>query len=286
MNRVSDTDTYPTPRGGSAAGPPDAAGIRDKERGPQPLAAVERAVQVLDVLGTAPQGLELQEIAAKVGMSTPGAYRTLQTLAGGGLVAQDGKRGVYRLGPKVLYLARTMRSEASLAAAAEPEVRALAESTGEAVALAVARGGRIWSILGFPGSRDVVAQPRLAQGEPNFHTTGRGKLHLAHMPREEARALIAATGLPRSTPNTIADEATLWREVDEARARGYAVNRGQRSPHLAGVAIPIFDADGTLLATIGITVPLYSLDDAREAELVRLGKAAARQIEHRLSGQP
>ena len=256
----------------------------DGAPGPQPLAAVERAVRVLDVLGASPQGLELQEIAARVGMSPPGAYRTLRTLAEGGLVAQDGKRGVYRLGPKVLYLARTMRSEAALVATAEPELRALAESTGEAVALAVARGGRIWSILGFPGSRDVVAQPRLAQGEPYFHTTGRGKLHLAHLPRAEARTFIAATGLPKLGPNTITDEAELWRQVDEARRRGYAVNRAERSPHLAGIATPVFDADGTLLATLGITVPVYSLDDEREAELARLGKDAARRIEQRLNG--
>ncbi len=89
-------------------------------------------------------------------------------------------------------------------------------------------------------------------------------------------------GLPKIGPNTCVDEAALWREVDEAYKRGYATNKGERSPELAGVAVPIFERDGGLLAMIGITVPRYTLTAEREAELVRLGKAAARRIEDRV----
>jgi DNA-binding IclR family transcriptional regulator len=254
--------------------------------GPVPLGAVEKAIQILDLLGQLPEGLDLQAIAARVGMSASGAYRTLQTLVGGGLVIQEGRRGAYRLGPRILTLARSMSSEAALVAAAEPEVHALAEATGESVALAVVRGDRIWSIVAATGSGDLVAQPRLAHGEPNFHTTGRGKLHLAYLPRAEARALIQRTGLPKAGPNSITDEDRLWREVEETRARGYAVNRAERSPHLAGVAIPVFGAGGELAATLGITVPVYTLTPEREAELARLGLAAARRIQAKLHGTP
>jgi DNA-binding IclR family transcriptional regulator len=85
-------------------------------------------------------------------------------------------------------------------------------------------------------------------------------------------------------PNSITDEARLWREVDEACARGYAVNRAERSPHLAGVAVPIFDGDDALLATVGITVPVYTVTPEREIELAQLGQAAARRIGRRLRG--
>jgi IclR family acetate operon transcriptional repressor len=245
---------------------------------------VEKAIAMLDVLALAPGGLELNEVAEKVAMSPPGAYRTIQTLLAGGLVTQDGKRGVYRLGPKLLVLARSLRSEAALAAAADQELRALAESTGESVALAVVRAGRIWSIAGYAGSGDLVAQPRLASGEPYFHSTGRGKLHLAYLPRAEAEALIAQTGLPKVGPHTITDAKRLWREVDQARARGYAVNRAERSTHLAGVAVPIVEGSGALLATIGISVPVFTLTESRERELAQAAQAAARRIEARLGG--
>jgi DNA-binding IclR family transcriptional regulator len=249
------------------------------------VAAVAHAIQVLDALAAAPRGLELNAIAAAVGMSPAGAYRTLYTLAAGGLVTQVGRRGLYRLGPKVLTLAQAMRGESALLAAAEPAMRELAAATGESVALAVLRNRRIWSIASFAGSGEIVAQPRLAHGEAYFHTTGRGKLYLAFLPPEEARAIIAATGLPPIGPNTVTDEATLWRQVDEARERGYAINRRERSEHLAGVAVPILDPQGHILATLGITVPAYRLDAAREAELARAGQAAARQIERGLRGE-
>jgi len=273
-------DVPPEERPG--AGGRDARGHPPAE--PVPLGAVEKAVHILDALGQAPKGLDLQAVAAAAGMSAPGAYRTLQTLVRGGLVVQEGRRGAYRLGPRILSLARSMQGEAALVAAAESELHALAEATGDSVALAVVRGDRIWSIASATGSGDVVAQPRLAHGEPYFHTTGRGKLHLAYAPPAEARALIARTGLPKVGPNTITDETRLWGEVEDARRRGYAVNRAERSPHLAGVAIPVFDAGGHLAATLGITVPVYTLTPEREAELARLGQDAARRIERRLGG--
>jgi DNA-binding IclR family transcriptional regulator len=36
----------------------------------------------------------------------------------------------------------------------------------------------------------------------------------------ELRALATATGLPKVGPHTITDQATLWREVEQARRRG------------------------------------------------------------------
>ena len=50
------------------------------------------------------------------------------------------------------------------------------------------------------------------------------------------------------------------------------------------MAIPVFDAGGALAATLGISVPVYSLTAEREAELARLGQATARRIESRLAG--
>jgi IclR family acetate operon transcriptional repressor len=257
-----------------------------KPAGPVPLAAVEHAITILDALGAAPAGLDLNAVAETASMSAAGAYRTLQTLRAGGLVSQDGRRGTYRLGPKVLVLAQSMRSDAALVAAAEPALRDLSRATGESVALAVVRDRRIWGIASVTGEGEVVARPRLAHGEPYFHTTGRGKLYLASLPRDEARAVIAATGLPQVGPNTITDETELWRAVDQARECGYAVNRRERSEHLGGLAFPVWDRQRRLAATIGITVPIFRLDEAHEARLVAHGLAAADRVTRALRGDP
>lgn len=250
-----------------------------------PLTAVSRAIDVLDALGAAPEGVELRGLAATVGMSPSGAYRTLQTLVAGGLATQDGKRGLYRLGPKVLLLARSMRSEAALLAASVASLHALSRTIGETVALAVLRDRRIWSIASVDGGGEIVARPRLAHGEPYLHNTGRGKLYLAHLPRAEGVAILAETGLPKIGPHTITDVAALWQEVERVRRQGYASNREERSAGLGGVAVPIFDSDGALMATLGITVPIFTLSQDRERELAGHGSAAAREIERRLCGE-
>jgi IclR family acetate operon transcriptional repressor len=212
----------------------------------------------------------------------------------------------------VLQLARTMQGEAALLAAAEPEVDALSRATGEHINLAVLRDRQTWVLLARDGTGEVVARPRTRGvpppgpagppgagerrgpgepggsagiGEPHFHTTGRGRLFLAFLPPEEARAIVAATGLPAVGPRTITDEGRLWEEVALARRRRYATARGERSAHLAGIAFAVTDGRDALVATLGITVPVFTLDERREAELMALGLAAARRVERRLRGE-
>jgi len=262
------------------------AGTADeREIDPADGGAIGRAVQILDALAAASGGLDVATIAAAVGMSPSGAHRSLRALVHAGLVTQSGRRRAYRLGIKVLLLARAMRSEEALVAASEPELRPLSALTGETVGVGVVRDDRMWIVTSVDGSGDLVARPTLG-GSPHFHATGRGKLFLAHMPERRARALIRSTGLPRLCPNTIADEETLWRAVEEARARDYATSREERTPGVGGVAVPIRDVDRRVVATLGVTVPMFRFDATREAELLQHTRAAAARIERTLHGQP
>jgi DNA-binding IclR family transcriptional regulator len=241
------------------------------------VGSVTRAIEILSVLSTAPGGMELAAIARSSGMSPSGAHRTLRTLVQGGVAQQQDLRGTYRLGPRILVWARQMRSEAALAAAAEPELAAIAEATHESVLVSVMRERRIWTISEIDGRGPLVARPATAELS-HFHDTARGKLFLAHLDEALARALIAASGLPRRTRHTITDEAELWRAVEKVRSTGYAVSREEHVVGGAGLALPILDGD-RLVACVAMAVPMARFDRAREAQLVEVARRAARRIE-------
>ncbi|MDQ0646223.1 DNA-binding IclR family transcriptional regulator [Microbacterium natoriense] len=241
------------------------------------VGALDRAIRILDELAAAPGGLDLASIAQSVGMSSSGAHRALKSLSLGGLVSQRERRGDYFLGPKILVWAQQMGDERSLASLAMPILRVLNEETRESVYLSVMRDRRIWNICALEGHGNVLVQERPG-AERLFHSTGRGKLFLASLDRAAAKKIVAETSLPSVGPATITDEAELWREVDRARERGFAVSREESFAGGAGVAFPVFDNRGVLLAAVGASIPLTRFDSLGEQFFVEQVRHAAEKI--------
>ena len=94
------------------------------------IQSVQRAAQILVVLGSGTPRLGVTEIADRLGLAKPTVHGLLRTLEAHELVAQDPDTGKYSLGPGVLQLgnayldgsdlrARSLRWAESLAQQAE-----------------------------------------------------------------------------------------------------------------------------------------------------------------------
>ncbi|MPY81889.1 MAG: hypothetical protein GEV00_00965 [Actinophytocola sp.] len=66
--------------------------------------------------------------------------------------------------------------------------------------------------------------------------------------------------LERFTENTIVDPAALREELDEVVGNGFATTIEEFEEGLNAAAAPIRDAEGTVVATIGVSGPSYRLD--------------------------
>jgi DNA-binding IclR family transcriptional regulator len=94
----------------------------------------------------------------------------------------------------------------------------------------------------------------LGQTNP-LHATGLGKcLLLGCDPREVLGDLVAFTA------RTVTSLSALEAELDEARARGYAMEVEELALGRACVAAPIRDRDGAVVAAISVSGSLSALD--------------------------
>lgn len=85
------------------------------------------------------------------------------------------------------------------------------------------------------------------------HCSALGKVLLSQLPEKQVRAIVGRTGLPARTAATITDVEWLLRELEEARARGFAVDDEEDSEGVFCVAAPVFDRRGTCVAAISVT---------------------------------
>jgi urocanate hydratase len=98
-------------------------------------------LQLLCAVGGAPNGLSLTEAAALVGLVPSTALRQLRSLEASDLLTRSDIDQLYRPGPSLIRLARTVFVGHSLASAAQPFLDALARDTGESAYLAIDEGG-------------------------------------------------------------------------------------------------------------------------------------------------
>ncbi|MDQ3164427.1 MAG: helix-turn-helix domain-containing protein, partial [Actinomycetota bacterium] len=103
--------------------------------------AIDRAAQLLVQVVEAEQPPTVGELAGSSGLPKSTVSRLLRALERNGLVQREGPRGGLRPGPVLVNLARR-DGEADLIELAGPELRRLADRTGETVNLAVPGDGQ------------------------------------------------------------------------------------------------------------------------------------------------
>jgi len=213
------------------------------------VAAVERALAVLDALSDGAPELGTNEIARRTGINASTVSRLLATLVSGGMVEHVPATGRYRLGLRLLQLGNTVLGRLDLREVARPHLQRLAAETGETVTLS-APGEHDAITVDFVQSASSV-QSVAHVGRPSIgHATATGKVMLAF-----GRAELPAGALKSYTSRTIADRRKLEAELKRVRRQGWGEAVGEREPHLNAIAAPVFGAQAELAAIVGVQGP-------------------------------
>jgi IclR family acetate operon transcriptional repressor len=244
------------------------------------IAAVERALGLLDLLAESAGELGTNELARRTGLSASTVSRTLATLAAGGLVEHLPESGRYRLGIRLVQLGNAALADLDLRTLARPQLEALVEATGETATISVPGQPDAVTVDFVQSSASVQSVAQI--GRPSVpHATAAGKVALA----------FGAGGLPAGplvafTRRTITDPGALAREVERVRGQGWARAVGEREEDLSALAAPVLGARGELAAVLGVQGPASRFDrDAMRSALGALLRSAE-SVSHALGWRP
>lgn len=215
---------------------------------PRPLATVERAIRILDVLADASADLGNNEIARRAGVNVSTVSRMLTTLVDAALVRRVAETGRYRLGPRLVELGNAALARIGLREIARQHLVALTGATGETATLSVP-GERAVLTIDFEQSPSSVRSVAELGRQAVLHATSIGKVYLAH------GGELSPGPLASCTQRTIVDRETLAAELARIRARGWAEAVGEREEEMNAVAVPIVDNGGTLTGVLGLQGP-------------------------------
>lgn len=274
--------------GGSAQGRSDGHDENRRERGTiaqmatqgRPVAAVERALAVLDLLAESDEPQGVNAIARALGVSASSASRLLGTLAAHDLVERMPETGRYRLGVRLLQLGTHVLARLDVRAIARPLLERLERDAGETATLSLPAAGEAVTVDHVPSRRSVRSAALV--GRPSVaHATAVGKVVLAFGRGAEAEI---PDHLVAYTARTITDPAALQRAVAVVEQQGYGEAEGEREEDLAALGAPVFDHTGDLIAIVGLQGPADRFDAAARQEALPHLLATARELGLALGG--
>jgi len=225
------------------------------EKARRTIQSVDRALDVLEVLGRAGTELSLREIAVQAGLNAATCHHLLSTLAMRGYVSQNPRGRTYFLGTKILELSSSRVRQFNLVDTVMPELRRLNQETRESVHLAVMQGhdlvtlAKLDSFYAIRVGTDAIGKTNAA------HATATGKAILAWLPEPEIARVIAEKGLTGFTENTITDIADLTENLRLVRRNGFALDREEFQPGVTCIGTAIRDHLGTVIGSISCSMP-------------------------------
>jgi DNA-binding IclR family transcriptional regulator len=245
---------------------------------PYRVPALERAIDVIDLLASHDRDLAFSEIMNALNIPKPSLARILGVLTERGLVNKTDERGFYRLGMQLLYLGGRLESKLKLRSVARPHMEELALSTGKTIELSTLDRDQLILIDQIEGNEGVRLFTRIGSAYPYFHAIGAGKIYLAHMERNKRKEVLQKIGLPMVTQYTIANAEQLERELSNIAANGFAFEDQELREGVRRAVAPIYDSHGTLAGCLGIASPIFSFTDKDVDDLADVVKGAAAKI--------
>ena len=227
--------------------------------------ATETSIRMLEGLIDLGGEAGITELATHLSVAKSTAYKHLNTLDSNGLVVRHGDK--YRIGLRALEFGGYAQRYDDVYDTARPEVRKMADETGELGNLMFEEDGWGTYVHTSEGEDAVDIDTRTGR-RVHLHATGLGKAILATMDDERVGELIDERGLPAVTEHTITDPAALFAELEEIRASGIAYDREECVEGMACIARPL-STPYPRPAAISITGPVSRVTTGGAEETIR-----------------
>lgn len=238
----------------------------------EPTESARKALEVLLLYTQNRPQLTVAEMARDVEVPLSTVYRYVTILRDLGLLESAG-RGSYRVGPRVLTLARAARAAAgALDAIARPIMRRLRDECGETVLL-VRRVGEIAVCLDLVESEQAVRLSVEAGQTMRLHEGSAPRLLLSAMPPDERASYLLRLREAGEQLGSQLDE----RELERVSQSGWTESYEELSEGIWGMAAAIRDR-GRIAAALGVAGPLYRLGAPQRQAIVAGTRAAADEI--------
>jgi IclR family KDG regulon transcriptional repressor len=243
--------------------------------------SIQKAFAILEHFTMEKPEWGVTELAKAVGSNKSTTYRMLATLEQLGAIRQNSDSDKYSLGLKLFELGNRVKLHASFVKQTHSELEKVAENIRETVHLAILKNNQVFYI-------DKAESPQGLAMSTNIgtyrmaHATSLGKVLLAFLPNSSLEVivdnLLINNSLTKITINTLTEKSTLIAALQKIKNQGFAIDREEFEIGLNCVAVPVFNQNNEIVASLSASGPANRFEEAEIEKYVGILKNGADAI--------
>lgn len=226
------------------ASSPSDTGYRDRNT------TTDRTLTILGMFSDTVPTISAAQIATTLGVARSTAYRYVETLVVNGFL-EESPHG-FRLGIRILELARVARRAYGLSDVALPHLKALAERFHQTVLLTRRTGTSVICVEREEAEQQYVRFSYERGSRLPINAGASALVLLAWLPDDDVRELLSKIDLPSFTSATVTAVDDLVSRLQDIRETGYSLTLAEVDADALGIAAPIFAPDGSVAAAVSI----------------------------------
>ncbi|MGD0232110.1 MAG: IclR family transcriptional regulator [Syntrophorhabdales bacterium] len=244
--------------------------------------SLERALRIVTAFTNERRSMTLAQLSEVLDLSKATVSRLCSTLVDFGFLHQDHDVKQYSLGIRLFELGTIVASSFSLSKAASPFLAQLAMKLRRSVFLGILDNGELLYIdkredLDGP----ITFMSSIGRRRPPYWGMV-GQVMMAYLPKDEIDRMIDKNPLAPTTKKSFETRKELDEFLGRVREQGFAIDDGRVIEGVGGVAAPIRDFTGKVVAGLGVGF-IFSSVDAREMKeitkaVVQTARAISREV--------
>jgi IclR family transcriptional regulator, KDG regulon repressor len=260
--------------------------LREKRTVPPPktgqsrleIKSLRKALLLLKLFSRENVTWPFDKIAAALKFHKSSVQRIVATLETHGFLSKvEPGKGIYRLGPEIIFLGNLAEMSLDLRSVARPVMVELVERVQESCYLCVADRQQCFYVEIVECSQPV--RIITAVGQRNYmHCTGVGKVLLSGLDIDEIDKVITEHGLKAYTPNTITNRKRLMQELKHIRSSGISIDNEEWNLGIRCVAAPVKNASGRIVAALSLSGPTQRITPDAVGNLAEQVRSSAGEI--------
>jgi DNA-binding IclR family transcriptional regulator len=257
-----------------------------KDKSDYTIQSVANALDMLETVAASAEGVSFDGLRRQLALSRDTALKLSANLEQRGYLERNRLTGHYCLSLQTLKLSQTFIRQAALLTQARPIIEAANLKCGESVYIAVLKDTFSVYLEQAETRQAIRVVSRFGAHLPAYCSAG-GKVLLAGLAPEELAAYLHRAEIDTYTPTTITDHGALEYHLRQITVQGYAINDEELESGVSGVAAPIRNHMGKVVAAAVISAPTMRVSPQRlRDELIPLVRDTADQIARNLGYTP
>lgn len=246
------------------------------------IQSLDRALTILEHLAER-DGSSLSELSDRADQSPTTVYRVLSTMQAHEIVEFDEDEQLWYIGPGAFRVGSTFLNRSNILQITRPIMQRLMRATGETANLGIERDDRVMFISQVETAKTIRAFFAPGTLSP-MHSSGIGKVLLAHYPVERVEGILSRQGMTRFNENTITERDALFADLARVREQGYGVDDEEHTIGMRCVAAPVMNAYGEPVAGLSVSGPSFRMTRDRIEEVGAEVRALAAEATRALGG--